>query len=429
MLLVVLGCSGSDEPARPTNAVLVSVDTLRADHLGVYGGPVPTPHADALAAEGVVVEHAFTPVPSTGPAMVSLLSGTHPWHHQTLMNAMSPPRADLPNLPEELQRAGFATGAFVSSYVVSARFGFGRGFDRHHFEPTLGAGKGVAGSPETWSSLAEPVTTAALAWLDSSVSEPFFLWVHYIDPHDPYKPPAGFERPEDEPVDVTNKRLPTKVQSFDQLRMLIRDYRGSVVYTDAQLGRLVAGLRERALLDRTAIVLTADHGEGLGDHGWLGHGQNLHNELVHVPLIVRSPGVAPGRRLDGAAQLEDIMPTLLTLLGRPVPEGVDGMDITPWLRGQVAQSPREVVVGRRAVFDDGPALFYALRGSRKWIGHLDGNGLVYRLDRDPKELAALRSKRLPEVLREQAEDLRNDGTRGALDQEAHDALKALGYLD
>lgn len=425
LLPILLACAAPSTE----NAVLITVDTLRADHVGAYGGPVPTPHLDALAADGVVVEHAFTPMPSTGPALTSLFSGSHPWRHGVLRNAMPPPSIDLPNLPRELQRAGFATGAFVSSYVVSARFGFDRGFDRYHFEPTVGAGDGGAKGPGAWWSRAEPVTAAALDWLDSGIGEPFFLWVHYMDPHDPYRPPAGYERPENEPVDVSNKRRPPKLKDMDHLRRLIRYYRGSVVYTDEQLGRLVTGLRDRGLLDRTAIVVTADHGEGLGDHGLLGHGRNLHDELVQVPLIVRAPGIAPRRRSDGAAQLEDLLPTVLSLLGVPIPESLDGLDLVPWLRGETSRSPREAVIGRRAAFEDEPALFYERRGPRKWIGELDGRGQLHKLEEDPLELAGLPARGLPTALREQGAALRNQGARRTLDEETRAALTALGYLE
>lgn len=332
------------------------MDTLRADHVGAYGGTLPTPAMDALAAAGAMVELAYTPVPSTGPAMVSLLSGMHPWNHAVLLNAV-PAGAHLPSLPERLQRAGFETGAFVSSYVVSARFGFGRGFDTHHFAPNRGARPdGGKHRSRHWWTRGGETTDAALDWLAGRGSSRFFLWVHYIDPHDPYRPPAVFERPADETVDLARKQLPRSVESREKLRSLIRHYRGSVAYTDAQIGRLLDALRDHGHLDETLVVVTSDHGEGLGDHGLLGHGRNLHEELVRVPLILRGPGVGGGARLRGVAQLEDLMPSILSLLGLPQDASVDGVDLSAWLRGEAAESPRRVAVGRRAAFENQPQL-------------------------------------------------------------------------
>ena len=428
LLGLALGCSSAQSDL-PTHVVLITVDTLRADHVGVYGGTVPTPSMDALAAEGAWVRRAFTPVPSTGPAIVSLLTGTHPWHHRVLGNAVTP-APELPSLPERLEHAGFATGAFVSSYVVSARFGFDRGFERHHFAPTRGAKPGGGKyRSRNWWSLGGETTDAALLWLDTIGDAPFFLWVHYIDPHDPYRPPSGFERPEDEPIDLSGKRLTAKVRSHDHLSILIRYYRGSVAYTDFQVGRLVDGLRERDLLDRTAIVLTSDHGEGLGDHGLLGHGYNLFDELVRVPLIVRSPGVPPGRELAGLAQLEDLMPTILGLLRLPPGPGSDGMDLSPWLRGEVSASPRSVVVGRRAQYRELQPLFYARSESVTWIGRLDGSGMRYRTASDPAELGGRSARKLPTALRRHQDALGVGGSSPTLDDEARAGLEALGYLE
>lgn len=428
LLGLAVGC-GYEGQSSLTNVVLITVDTLRADHVGAYGGTVPTPAMDALAVEGARIHRAFTPVPSTGPAVVSLLTGTHPWHHGVLLNAVTL-GAGLPSLPERLQSAGFETAAFVSSYVVSARFGFDRGFDLHHFEPSHGAqpNAGKYRSQHWWSRGAK-TTDAALRWLDSRGKAPFFLWVHYIDPHDPYRPPPGFERPEDEPVDLSNKRLSHAVEGHDKLRTLIRYYRGSVVYTDFQIGQLVDRLRARNLLDQTLIILTADHGEGLGDHGVLGHGRNLHDELVRVPMIFRGPQIPAGRELDGLAQLEDLMPTILSMLGLPYADSLDGVDLSPWLRGEVATSPRAAAVGRRAAFGNVPPLFYARSEENTWIGQLDGSGVSFQLSSDPFERRGQRVRELPWPLRRHADSLRSDASIRVLDEESRAGLKALGYLE
>ncbi len=411
--------------ARPSveNAVLVTVDTLRADVLGPYGGPVATPGFDALAHQGVVVEGACTPTPSTGPAHASLFTGLHPWNHGVLRNAslLGP---ELPHLAAIAQQAGLQTAAFVSSYIVDARFGLARGFGHYHFAPS-----------RTWPYQGELVgfwtpgeetTRAALAWLREHGARPFLVWIHYFDPHSPYQAPIRYRSRD--PVDLTGKTLPEKVESWEQLAGLIESYRGEVHYVDAQIKRLLRGLREQGLLDRTALVVTSDHGEGLGDHGWLGHGRNLHDELVVVPLLVRAPGLEGGRRLEGPAQLEDLMPTLLSLLGLPAPDGIDGVDLLPWLRGEVASSPRAAVVGRRADYADAPALFYQRSWPEKWIGELGDTGSRYRLDADPREAAASPSRE-PELLRARAPAQTRPPAEQILDAETRRALEALGYLD
>ncbi len=422
------GC-GHEERSPPRNVVLITIDTLRADHVGSYGGPVPTPAMDTLALEGTQIDRAFTPVPSTGPAVVSLLTGTHPWRHGVLLNAVTP-RAGLPSLPERLQTAGFETAAFVSSYVVSARFGFDRGFDLHHFTPSHGA-KPNAGDYRTqhWWSRGDETTDAVLRWLNSRGETPFFLWVHYMDPHDPYRPPAGFERPDDEPVDLAHKRLSSETEGHERLRTLIRYYRGSVAYTDFQIGRVLDELRAQNLLDQTLIILTADHGEGLGDHALLGHGYNLHDELVRVPMIFRGPQIPAGLALHGLAQLEDLMPTTLSMLGLPYGESLDGVDLSPWLRGDVAMSPRTVAVGRRASFGKKPSFFYARSEEATWIGKLDGSGIRFQPYSDPLELRGHRVRGLPEPLQQYGDLLHSNGSTRALDAESRAGLEALGYLE
>jgi choline-sulfatase len=403
------------------NVVLITVDTLRADHVGVYGGPVPTPAMDRLAAEGVTVDGACTPTPSTGPAHVSLLTGLHPWNHGVLLNAVLFDDPALSNLTETLQVAGFETAAFVSSFNVDKRWGFGRGFKSFHFEPTQDMKE-----KKFWSR-GEATTTAALDWLEEHSQERFFVWLHYFDPHLPYKPPEGYERPESEEIDLAGKGVPSPLRNFPQLKKFIRGYRGEVTYTDAQVGRLVDGLRRLGVVDKTAIVLTADHGEGLGDHDHLGHGWNLHDELVTVPLILRAPGLPAGSRLRGGAQLEDLMPTILSLVDVAVPDGLDGIDLSGWLEGTDAVSPRAAVYGRRAAFPNEPALFFERRWPRKWIGETIGNGQAYRLDQDAGEHAAVEVPAAPDELLSRLADAVSARER-VLDDETRKALEALGYL-
>jgi arylsulfatase A-like enzyme len=367
---------------------------------------------------------ACTPIPSTGPAHASLWTGLHPRRHAVLDNAV-PLGSGVPTVGERGRAAGIATAAFVSSYILAPRFGFARGFETFHFEPNeryLWRGR----EHKAFWTRGDATTDAALAWLRDQRRESFLLWVHYFDPHAPYKPPPGFERTPSEPVSIDGKLLPPGVPSFAHLTDMIRGYRGDVAYTDAALSRLLAGLRSLDLFDSTAIVVTSDHGEGLGDHGLLEHGANLFEELVRVPLLVRGPGIAQGQRLYGPAQLEDLAPTLLELLKLPVPPGLDGRSLLPWLRGAVATSPRDAVVGRRKPTPGDPDLFSTRRDGRKWIG--DGPGREYQLDRDPHEDAG-EVAAVPRAIAAIEGAARAPAAAPVLDPESRRALEALGYLE
>jgi arylsulfatase A-like enzyme len=425
--------------------VLITIDTLRADHLGPYGGPGATPALDRLAAEGVVVENAYTPMPSTGPAHASLLTGRYPWNHRTLKNAvpMDPTQATL---ADWLQRRGIATAAIVSSYILHPRFGFHQGFDTYRFEPTeeyLWRGK----QRDRFWTRGEHTTRAANTWLTKHGSEPFFLWLHYFDPHTPYLPPPGFAVDPKDPIDLEGKRLRGTRKSADQLRRAILAYRGEVAYTDFQVGLVIERLRLLDLLDRTAVIVTADHGEGLGDHGVLEHGVNLFDELVRVPLLIRAPGIPAGARRDGVVQLEDIAPTILALYGAEPPEGVDGVDLLPWLRGETDVAPRESVFGRRRPYGNKPDRFFERRGDRKWIGNPLKNGAIFHLDGDPRErepqpgsgpsqaLLDAIGQRVP-APNQPADDSPGDSSSDRVrerdvdpDPEVRRALQALGYLE
>jgi choline-sulfatase len=417
--------SGAARPAR--SALLISVDTLRADCIGALGGPVPTPGMDGLAREGVLLEQATTPVPSTGPAHASLLTGLYPWRHGTLRNAV-PMDPRIPTLAEWARSSGRATAAFVSSYILDRRFGFHQGFDTYVFEPDQSYAWRGQEREHFWA-LGEHTTRAAMDWITRHAGEPFFVWVHLFDPHAPYLPPPGWGLSPDSPVDLDGKSLPSGVEDRDELARMIRAYRGEVRYADAQVARLVERLRLLDILDQTAVVLTADHGEGLGDHGVLEHGVDLYDELVRVPLIVRAPGVPAGRRLAGPAQLEDVAPTLLALLGAPEPAGLDGVNLLPWLRGEVAASPRAACVGQRRPLPGRPELYYERRWPEKWIGSRDGDGARFQLERDPGERGGRPEGAPPRALVSALAGATAAGRAVDSDPEAQRALEALGYLD
>ena len=415
------------------SVLLITIDTLRADHVGAYGGPVPTPALDHLASQGVLVESAYTPTPSTGPAHASLLTGLHVWNHGTLKNAV-PLDPRIPTLADLLSARGLDTAAFVSSYILDRRFGFHQGFATYIFEPSQPYHWRGRQRKRFWTR-GQQTTQAANRWLLEHVDRPFFLWVHYYDPHWPYRPPVGFAVSPRDPVDLTGKSIPRDrdVRNELHLKSLNRAYRGEVAYVDAQVGTLLERVKLLGLDDRCAVVLTADHGEGLGDHGVMEHGLHLYEELVQVPLILRAPGLPSGRRVAGPAQLEDLAPTILALLNVDPPESLDGVDLLPWLRGATDAPPRGAVVGARSTNKGAARLFYVLDRSSKWIGEPGSPGRRFDLARDPGERDPQDGVAMPPQLEPAVAASQRAGagapSRVDTDPEVHRALRALGYAE
>ncbi len=305
---LLLSCSGPRPAIR--NVLLISIDTLRADHVSAYGFPRPTtPSIDALAREGVLFKDVHTPVPMTLPAHVSMLTGTLPPTHGLRDNMLNRlPEGSL-TLAEMLKAKGFTTGAIVSTFVLDRRFGTSQGFDSYddrfqavHKIGDLSERKG------------DETTRVARDWLDGHKDKPFFLFVHFYDPHDPYEPP--------EPFASQWKGQP---------------YEGEVAFADHCVGQVLEKLRQLGLYDSTLIVVTGDHGEMLGEHGELNHGFFIYEGALRVPLIVRVPRAeAAPRQVDLPVSLIDIVPTVLSLVGAEVPKDVQGVDLSPWLAGRGA---------------------------------------------------------------------------------------------
>ena len=418
------------EPSGP-NVLLVTVDTLRADHVGAYGGVVKTPNLDRLAGEGAMLLHGVTPTPTTGPAHASLFMGLYPWRHGVLDNAVPLVTEERSTLAEVLREQGFSTAAFVSSFVLDPRFLFNRGFDTYEFDPNQ-MFKFRGEVREAFWTRGEQTANAAMRWLaDNADSDRrFFLWVHLFDPHSPYAPPPGHAADLSVPIDMSAKSVPSQVESEAELRRLIRAYRGEVHYADAQVGRILNRLNILGMANDTAVILTSDHGEGLGDHGLLEHGRNVYDELIRVPMMVRAPGIPEGQRLAGPAQLEDLYPTALSLLGVAGPTEGDGVDLTPWLRAELSTSPRSATFGRRKKYSDAPDLYYRRQWPDKWIGELDQSGRVFDLDNDARELSGVANQTLPSDLSAIRAGSGSESERGqALDEETERALKALGYAE
>jgi arylsulfatase A-like enzyme/Tfp pilus assembly protein PilF len=288
---LLFGCRSTKLEFPQAPIVLISIDTLRADRLPAYGWKgVETPVFDRLARDGIVFENAYSHYPLTLPSHTSVLSGLLPPEHGVRDNSGYRFAAEKhPFLPRKLQDAGYATGAFVSAFVLRKDTGLSAGFDRYedsiHLEPGASLDSGQRPGKET--------VSLALSWLDSVAERPFFLFLHLYEPHAPYTPPLPFaERYRQDP------------------------YSGEVAAADAALRPLLEWLDQKGKYDSSIIVLLGDHGEGLGDHGEQQHGVFLYRSTLHVPLIVKLPGKQrAGERVRQPVGLVDVAPTLAQLVG------------------------------------------------------------------------------------------------------------------
>lgn len=361
------------QPERPpANVLLLSIDTLRADHLGVYGCDLPTsPNIDRFAAGAALLEHAVSAYPSTTASHMTMLTGVYPMAHgvRGASQALSP---DIPTLPEQLAAAGWSTAAVTEDAMVHGPSGFYRGFDWYR--------EYKASYP---SEFVKQVVGDGLGWLAAHRDERFFLFLHTYVVHDPFKPPEEF--------DVFSSPGPQQPETYnpDTDR---RHYAGEVLYVDHEVRRLLDGLTALGLDDRTIVVITADHGHSFDWlHGFMGHGLTLAEEVLHVPLIVRAPGlVAAGTRLHATYSLADLTPTLLELLGVAPAAPMQGRSFAAKMRGG-----ESVGAGRGAVFadllvkDQWQQAVYL--GARKWIvGQTSTSGpQLYDLANDSGERSNL----------------------------------------
>jgi tetratricopeptide (TPR) repeat protein len=305
--LASCACGGRDVALpRGVPVVLISIDTLRADHLPAYGyRGGSTPHLDALAREGVLFEDAYSHCPLTLPSHASMLTGLLPPHHGVRDNIGFTLKGAHQTLATRLKAAGYRTGGAISAYVLRSQTGINQGFD--FFDDALE----IEGGTENLSALQRDGAVAVDAlsrWLDGQAGAPVFAFLHLYEPHSPYAPPERYAH-------------------------LATAYDGDIAYADELVGRFLDHLKATGLYDRAVLVVTSDHGEGLKDHGEEEHGVFLYREAVHVPLILRLPGGARGgRRVAGVVSEVDLPATLLDLAGLVAP-GLDGVSLRPVLNG------------------------------------------------------------------------------------------------
>lgn len=295
----------------PSNGpiILISIDTLRADHLPLYGyRHVRTPALDALAAEGVVFERAYAHSPQTFPSHASILSGQLPFETGVRDNVGFTIRPETKLLPQMLRSRGYTGGAVVSSYLLRKETGLAQGFDFYDSAMPVGSPEVPAGHTER---PGQDSVVVAQKWIASLSSPRFFLFLHIHEPHAPYAPPARYGQ--------------------------YAPYDGEIAYSDEIVGRFLKWLKGRGLYDRATIALLSDHGEGLGDHGEEEHGLFLYGETIRVPLVVKLPrDVNHGHRVALPVQHIDLVPTILDLLDVPKPAGLRGRSLRALLEGRQA---------------------------------------------------------------------------------------------
>ena len=432
MVLISAGCSGPSEEdsgeAGPP-IVLIDLGTLRADHLGSYGYPRQTsPEIDALAAESMRFEWAFSQAPNTAPSLASTLTGLYPATHGMRSGENRLPDAAV-TLAEALAERGYATAAFVDGGYLSAGFGFDQGFA--HYESSSGGG------------LAE-IGPRAIDWLRAHASEPFFLMVHSYDVHAPYDPPqelrdtfvADLDSPA-EGFEATTERLDAahtgeRPLTPDELEHATALYDAGILYVDQWVGQLMDELRDLGLDERAIVVVVADHGEAFLEHGALLH-DTPYTPVTRVPLIVRLPGAELSGTVSQVVETLDLTPTLLDLAGAAMPPGIQGESLAPLMRGE--GQPPYLAFGEST--DKGGTRYVAMGGYRLIVHTETGQAELFAFEADPLEqddLAAADPQRV-EALLQRLEEWEQSVAGAVLgqeeapmDDETLEQLKSLGYV-
>ncbi|MFQ5743417.1 MAG: sulfatase [Acidobacteriota bacterium] len=455
-LLATPACSllgGNREPV-----VLIVIDTLRADHLGVYGYQRPTsPAIDKWAEEAAVFDRAFSTSPWTLPAFGSIYTGQLPTRHAAGVRvrkvAQLPARDEIPQLirhadtlffeldsslktlAEILRDKGYTTGAVINNAFLKPRFGIDRGFETYDYTP----------KPRVKIRTADATVDRALRWLDENPEGPFFLVLHIFDPHMPYAAPAPFAGK------FSNQYADTyglPIEDFTALRQEAKRptekgriaealntalYDEEIAFSDHELGRFLDGLKARGIWGRALVMLTSDHGEELHDHGRFEHGHTVYNELLRVPLMVWGPDVRPGRYSEPVS-LVDMMPTILETVGVRAPQAPVGVSLRPLLTTGTAPQERLLYAERTLYKGEKKAV---IRWPWKAIIDLEKDRqLLFDLEADPAEkvnLAPQRTAVLYELLGRLQEtmlaaDQQAQHNEVLLDAETLKNLRALGYL-
>jgi arylsulfatase A-like enzyme len=428
LLLATSACGGESDA--PPNVLLIVIDTLRADRLGSYGYELrdTSPRIDEFGRSAVRFQRAYAAAAWTRPSVASILTGLQPAAHgaNTIRNRLD---LEVETLAESLRAAGFATGGVVSNAHLLRRIGFAQGFDLWSQTQAQGA-RHISSAG---------VTDEAIGMLDELVAggRPWFLFVHYFDPHYAYLDHDGLDFAPAEADTLSGDEEMTELEksiagwSQADLDFVTGRYDEEIRFTDRAIGELLDRVREYDALDRSWIVITADHGEEFGDHGSIGHG-NLHDEVIRVPLLIRPPGGAERRAVEQPVSLLALVPTLLEVTGVPhAAAGYDAASLAGWLvPGLEPPAPQPLfseLKGERAIIEGDYKLILETKRRR---------ARLYDLVADPAERRDIAEteprirRRLARLYALRAERVqRREASRYELDEEQRELLRDLGYLD
>jgi len=408
----------SESDVEKPNVILITLDTLRADHLACYGySDVRTPNLDSLARRGVLFEQAATNSPLTLPAHCSILTGMYPTYHGVRINGNTALNEEQTTIAEVLSAQDYQCGAFIGAFVLDGRWGLKQGFQHYDDHFDLKKYKhidlGAVQRP------GNEVIDAALVWLEEQKSTPFFAWIHLYDPHTPYEPPEPY------------------LSEYGP-RGLAGLYDGEIAFMDEQIGRCLSWLEDNGLDESTILILVGDHGEGLGSHGEGTHGYFIYDYAIHVPLIIVTPfEVLRGVRVSSQVRVVDIFPTLMEIAAVTPPAETHGRSLLPLMfRPQKEEDGFAYAESMSPNLQFGWSSIHSLRTTQyKYIDTPKAE--LYDLTRDPGEHTNL-LRQYPDIAREMKDTLdrlMEETSRGAptpqaanLDKETIEKLSALGYI-
>jgi len=412
-LVAAVSCHRGAVPAkaelRPLNVVVITIDTLRPDHLHCYGyGKIETPTLDRIAQNGVLFENGVTQTPLTPPSHASIFTGLNPPTHKVRNTGGFVLSPSTPTLASLLQQRGWDTAAFVSSAVLKKRFGFDHGFAVYDDQmPQPGSRQEFLEDAER---RAGDTVDHAVQWLDGRTNKPFFLWVHLYDPHAPYDPPSPFHE-----------------QYKDRL------YDGEIAYADHELGRLMEHLRHKSPPEKTLVAALSDHGESLGEHGEFAHGVFLYDATLRIAFLLSGAGLPAGMRIKPQARTIDLLPTILELTGVPAPVGLEGASLVPFFRGDSALTAVSYAETLYPKINLGWAELRAIR-TNQWKYIRAPRPELYNLSLDPGETSNVLAEHTSEVRKLEAKLAAVTGSAGSekvettqMDEHTLAQLKSLGY--
>ena len=393
------------------NVLMITLDTTRADHLPMYGyTQVKTPNLDALAKESYVFEDAIAHVPLTLPSHTSMLTGLLPISHGIRDNAGFFLDQKITTLPEIMKSNGYTTSAFVSAFVLDSRWKLNQGFDFYYDNFNLEEFKQM--NPQDAQRPAEETTTEALHWLEANANKRFFSWVHYYDPHDPYTPPDPF-----------------KTEYAD------RPYDGEIAYVDVSVGKLLNKLKALGQKDRTIVVITGDHGEGLGQHQEITHAMFVYNATQRIPFLLHVPGLSRSSHVKGVVRHIDLVPTILDLMGFQPPKELQGRSLLPLINGQ--KDPARVAYSESIYAELHYGWSPVKSITTEQYKYIDApKAELYDRIQDPDETNNLIQEKsnYAKILKDQLNELiakySNKNLEGPqkMDPETEEKLRALGYI-